>query len=191
VSQASRFERSSPRCSWAESCEVVAIASRKLAKARAAAEQFGISNAHGFYEELLADPNVEAVFNPLPNHLHVPWSIQAARAGKHVLCEKPISLGADEARADRGERCGGCQGRRGIHGADSRPVASRAGIHLIRTDRRIARGVHAVQLLQPRSRGHPQPGAEWRRRTSRYRLLRHRPVALRVRRGALRAIGHN
>jgi hypothetical protein len=94
VSQASRFERSSPRCSWAESCEVVAIASRKLAKARAAAEQFGISNAHGFYEELLADPNVEAVFNPLPNHLHVPWSIQAARAGKHVLCEKPIGLGA-------------------------------------------------------------------------------------------------
>ena len=73
---------------------MVAIASRKLAKARAAAEQFGISNAHGFYEELLADPNVEAVFNPLPNHLHVPWSIQAARAGKHVLCEKPIGLGA-------------------------------------------------------------------------------------------------
>jgi predicted dehydrogenase len=97
--QASRFERSSTRCSWTESCEVVAIASRKLAKARAAAGQFGISDAYGSYEELLADPNVEAVFNPLPNHLHVPWSIQAARDGKHVLCEKPIGLGADEARA--------------------------------------------------------------------------------------------
>lgn len=78
---------------------MVAIASRELAKARAAAGQFGISNAYASYEELLADPNVEVVFNPLPNHLHVPWSIQAARAGKHVLCEKPISLGADEACA--------------------------------------------------------------------------------------------
>jgi predicted dehydrogenase len=77
---------------------VVAIASRDLAKARAAAESLGIGRAHGSYEELLADPDVEAVYNPLPNHLHVPWSIRAAEAGKHVLCEKPIALSAAEAR---------------------------------------------------------------------------------------------
>jgi predicted dehydrogenase len=78
--------------------QVVAIASRDLAKARAAAESLGIPRAYGSYEELLADADVEAVYNPLPNHLHVPWSIRAAEAGKHVLCEKPIAMSADEAR---------------------------------------------------------------------------------------------
>jgi predicted dehydrogenase len=78
---------------------IVAIASRDLAKARAAADRLGIPRAYGSYEELLADPDVEAVYNPLPNHLHVPWSIRAADAGKHVLCEKPIALSAAEARA--------------------------------------------------------------------------------------------
>ena len=77
---------------------VVAIASRDLAKARAAASELGIPKAYGSYEELLADPEIEAVYNPLPNHLHVPWTIRAAEAGKHVLCEKPIALSANEAR---------------------------------------------------------------------------------------------
>ena len=77
---------------------VVAIASRDLAKARAAAESLGIPRAWGSYEELIADPDVDAIYNPLPNHLHVPWSIRAAEAGKHVLCEKPIALSASEAR---------------------------------------------------------------------------------------------
>jgi len=76
----------------------VAIASRDLAKAKDAAARLGIPRAYGSYEELIADPEVEAVYNPLPNHLHVPWSIRAAQAGKHVLCEKPIALTADEAR---------------------------------------------------------------------------------------------
>jgi predicted dehydrogenase len=76
----------------------VAIASRDLAKARAAAARLGIPNAYGSYEELIDDPDVEAIYNPLPNHLHVPWSIRAAQRGKHVLCEKPIALTADEAR---------------------------------------------------------------------------------------------
>ena len=75
-----------------------AIASRDIAKAKAAAERLGIPRAYGSYEELLADPEVEAIYNPLPNHLHVPWSVRAAEAGKHVLCEKPIALSADEAR---------------------------------------------------------------------------------------------
>jgi predicted dehydrogenase len=77
--------------------KVVAIASRSIDKARAAGERFAIPRAYGSYEELLADPEVDAVYNPLPNHLHVPWSMRALEAGKHVLCEKPIALGADEA----------------------------------------------------------------------------------------------
>jgi predicted dehydrogenase len=78
--------------------EVIAIASRDAAKSRAAAGPLGIARAYGSYEELLADPDVEAIYNPLPNHLHVPWTIRAAEAGKHVLCEKPIALSASQAR---------------------------------------------------------------------------------------------
>jgi len=78
--------------------EIAAIASRDIGKAQAAASTLGIAKAYGSYEELLADPQIEAIYNPLPNHLHVPWSIKAAEAGKHVLCEKPIALNALEAR---------------------------------------------------------------------------------------------
>src|SRR3984957_16592085 len=78
-------------------CSIDAIASRDLAKAREAASALGIPTAYGSYEELLADPNIDAIYNPLPNHLHVPWTIKAAEAGKHVLCEKPISLTVAEA----------------------------------------------------------------------------------------------
>ena len=77
---------------------VDAIASRDLNKAREAAAKLGIAKAYGSYEELLADPEIDAIYNPLPNHLHVPWSIRCAEAGKHVLCEKPISLSVAEAR---------------------------------------------------------------------------------------------
>src|SRR5690242_13761873 len=79
-------------------CDVVAIASRDIAKARNAAAELNIPKAYGSYEELLADDAVEVVYNPLPNHLHVPYTIKAADAGKHVLCEKPIALNAAEAR---------------------------------------------------------------------------------------------
>ena len=77
--------------------QVVAIASRDIAKARAAADRLGIPRAYGSYQELIDDPDIEAIYNPLPNHLHVPWSIRAAEQGKHVLCEKPIALSAREA----------------------------------------------------------------------------------------------
>src|SRR5262245_16097549 len=78
---------------------VEAIASRSLEKAREAAQKLGIPRAYGSYEELLADPDIEAVYNPLPNHLHVPWSVKAAQAGKHVLCEKPLALNSGEIRS--------------------------------------------------------------------------------------------
>jgi len=76
--------------------EIVAIASRSAEAARAAAERFGIPVAHGSYAALIADPAVEAVYNPLPNHLHVPLTLAALQAGKHVLCEKPFAISAAE-----------------------------------------------------------------------------------------------
>ncbi|MDH5538572.1 MAG: Gfo/Idh/MocA family oxidoreductase [Rhizobacter sp.] len=76
--------------------EVAAIASRDLARAEAAAASAGIARAYGSYEELLADPDIEVIYNPLPNHLHVEMSLAAAKAGKHVLCEKPFSIKASE-----------------------------------------------------------------------------------------------
>jgi predicted dehydrogenase len=77
---------------------VDAIASRDIEKARGAAAALGIAKAYGSYEELLADPAIEAIYNPLPNELHVPWTLRALEAGKHVLCEKPIALTAGEAQ---------------------------------------------------------------------------------------------
>jgi len=78
-----------------------AIASRSLAGARAVADALGIARAYGSYDELIGDPDIEAIYNPLPNQLHVPLTLKAAAAGKHVLCEKPIALSAGEAAALR------------------------------------------------------------------------------------------
>ena len=94
-----------PGMQKSERLEIQAIASRSVTAARNAADELGIPNAYGSYEELLADPKIEAVYNPLPNHLHVPLTLQAAAAGKHVLCEKPIALSAAE--ADRLRRVAG------------------------------------------------------------------------------------
>jgi predicted dehydrogenase len=86
-----------PATAAADRCEVVAIASRDMERARAAAFELGIARAFGSYEDLLADPDVDAVYNPLPNHLHAEWTIAAARAGKHVLCEKPLATTSADA----------------------------------------------------------------------------------------------
>jgi predicted dehydrogenase len=75
-----------------------AIASRDEARAKDAADRLGISKSYGSYEELLADPDIEAVYIPLPNHLHAQWTVAAAEAGKHVLCEKPLAMTSDDAR---------------------------------------------------------------------------------------------
>lgn len=88
-----------PAMQQASRGHVMAIASRDLARAQAAAAQLGIARAHASYEALLADPDIDAVYIPLPNHLHVPWSIRAMEAGKNVLCEKPVALTAAEAEA--------------------------------------------------------------------------------------------
>jgi predicted dehydrogenase len=92
------LEKVIPAMQQSALAKVVAIASRDIAKARAAANRSGIPRAYGSYQELIDDPDIEAIYNPLPNHLHVPWSIRAANGGKHVLCEKPIALTAREAR---------------------------------------------------------------------------------------------
>ena len=87
-----------PAMQQSEWCDISAIASRDLSKAKKSADELNIPKAYGSYEELLADNSIEAVYNPLPNNLHVPWTVKAAEAGKHVLCEKPIALNAAEAR---------------------------------------------------------------------------------------------
>jgi predicted dehydrogenase len=89
-----KFIPAMKRC---RSGEITAIASRDSAGARATADRLGIAKAYGSYEELLADADVDVIYNPLPNHLHVLWSIRALEAGKHVLCEKPIGLSSTEA----------------------------------------------------------------------------------------------
>ncbi len=87
-----------PAMQKSEWSEIAAIASRDLGKAQEAARALGIPKAYGSYEELLADPEIEAIYNPLPNQLHVPWTIKAAEAKKHVLCEKPLSMTVAEAK---------------------------------------------------------------------------------------------
>jgi predicted dehydrogenase len=89
-------EKVIPAMQQGELSEITAIASRDADRARAAADALGIPQSYGSYEELLADPEIDAIYNPLPNHLHVSLSIQALEAGKHVLCEKPIGLTSGE-----------------------------------------------------------------------------------------------
>jgi predicted dehydrogenase len=92
------IEKVIPAMQRGEWSEVTAIASRDAEKAKHLAQALGIRKAYASYDDLLADDEVEAIYNPLPNHLHVPWTVRAAEAGKHVLCEKPISLNLEEAR---------------------------------------------------------------------------------------------
>ncbi|OKP98563.1 Gfo/Idh/MocA family protein [Paenibacillus sp. P46E] len=103
-----------PAIQESETGVIQAVASRGLDKSSAVAKEFGVPQAYGSYEELLADPNVDAVYIPLPNHLHREWAIRAAEAGKHVLCEKPIALNSREA-AEMVEACR----KAGVHLAEA------------------------------------------------------------------------
>lgn len=91
------WEKVIPAMQNGDCCDIRAIASRSLEKGRALADKLGIEKAYGSYEELIADPEIEAIYNPLPNDQHVPLTLLAARAGKHVLCEKPIAITATQA----------------------------------------------------------------------------------------------
>ena len=164
---------------------VAAIASRDLGKGAGSGSRTRHSQAYGSYEELLADPEIDAIYNPLPNQLHVPWTIKAAEAGKHVLCEKPLSLTVAEAetllavRARTGVKIGEAFMIR-THPQWLRAArAAGRGPH-----RRTALGRRVLQLLQQRSREHPQPHGRGRRRADGHWLLPHPRVALRIRAGA-------
>ncbi|MNO13867.1 1,5-anhydro-D-fructose reductase [compost metagenome] len=103
-----------PAIQESETGIIQAVASRGLEKCSAVAKEFGVQQAYGSYEELLADPDIDAVYIPLPNHLHREWVIRAAEAGKHVLCEKPIALNSQEAA----EMVAACR-RAGVHLAEA------------------------------------------------------------------------
>lgn len=92
------LKRVIPGMKKSKKLEITAIASRDGSKSRAAAENMGIPKSYGSYEEMLADPDIDVIYNPLPNHLHLEWSVKAAEAGKHVLCEKPIAMNTAETR---------------------------------------------------------------------------------------------
>ena len=122
--------------------EVVGMASRDLKRAKSAAKSLGIPNAYGSYEEMLEDPEIEAIYNPLPNHLHVRMTLAAARAGKHVLCEKPISITAKGALALRNVPAG-------IHIAEAFMV--RHALQWMDAKARVKKGeigeVRAIQVM--------------------------------------------
>ena len=109
---------------------VVAIASRELAKAQRASMELGIVTAHGSYDDVLADTSIDAVYNPLPNHMHVPWTIKAMQSGKHVLCEKPIASPAAEAETLRAvQTATGMQCCEAFHGTFASALACSPRAH--------------------------------------------------------------
>ena len=131
--------------------EFVAVGSRDGARAEAYAREKGIARAHGSYEALLADPDVDAIYNPLPNALHVEWSIRALEAGKHVLCEKPLTRHPEDVDARlRRRRARGPRAGRGVHVAP--PPAGRARP---RAARRRARS--GDLRIDPRARSPSRP----------------------------------
>ena len=163
--------------------EVAAIASRDLGKAETAARSLGIAKAYGSYEELLADPQIEAIYNPLPNQLHVPLTIKAAEAGKHVLCEKPLSLTVARSQdAFGGAAAYRNENRGGIYGAHSSAMVAGARGGQVWPDWAAAFCHRIFQLLQRQSREHPQHSRLWRGSPHGCGLLSHHDFKIHVRR---------
>ena len=106
--------------------EIAAICSRSLEKAKSAAKELSIPKAYGSYEALLADPEIDAIYNPLPNHLHGEWTIRAASHGKHVLCEKPVAIDVGRGEKHPATRQRSLQGEdwRSLHGRHPSAVAA-------------------------------------------------------------------
>ena len=164
--------------------DVIAIGSRDAEKAKKAADSLGIQRAYSSYEDLLTDPEIEAIYNPLPNHLHVPWSIRAAEAGKHVLCEKPIGLSSQECRELIAVR-----DRTGVKISEAFMVRTHPqwlrARELIRigSDWRLAVDPVGVQLLQSRSSKHTECRGVGRWRTHGHRVLPSADLQISVRYG--------
>ncbi len=135
---------------------IVAVASRSAERAEAYAREHGIERAHGSYEALLADPEVDAIYNPLPNSMHVEWSIRALEAGKHVLCEKPLSRHPEDvARAfDVAEREGRVLAEAFMYRHNPQIARARRA-HRRRRDRPAAGDPRLLLLRPPRPGRHP------------------------------------
>ena len=142
-----------PAMKGAPSARLVAIASRDAAKAKAVAQEFGIPRHFGSYDTLIADPEIDALYVPVPNHLHVEWSVKALAAGKHVLCEKPLCLtAADVVALQRGARPERPAHRGGVFLSQSSAMDPDRRADRGRRDRRPSRrAVHAREAV-PRSR---------------------------------------
>ena len=171
-----------PPMTAARHCRVKAIASRSAEKSAAAAAKYGLPVAYDSYEALLADPEIDAVYIPLPNHLHVEWTIKAAEAGKHVLCEKPIGLNAEEARRLIAAR--DKTGRRIQEAFMVRTHPQWLKLRELVQEGAIGelRAVDGrLHLSQHRPQQHPQQGRYRRRRAAGHRLLPDHHLALRHR----------
>ena len=165
-------------------CSIRAIASRDGEAARAAAKRLSIERTYGSYQALLDDPDIEAVYIPLPNHLHVEWCAKAMQAGKHVLCEKPIALTAAEAEPLHCHaRSHLPRDRGGVCDPQSSAVERDARLPAVRRDRRAALGAGDARLQQHEPQRHSQQAGHRRRCAVRHRQLRHRRLPLRVRGG--------
>lgn len=131
-----------PAMQLGEFTEVMAISSRSLDKAEVAASSLGIEKAYGSYEALLEDPDVDAIYNPLPNNMHLEWTVKAMEAGKHVLCEKPIALTVTDV-----EKMIGVRDKCGVKAGEAFMVKSNP--QWIETRERVRRGeVGDLRLIQ-------------------------------------------
>ncbi len=142
-----------PAMQKGEWIEIIAIASRDRGQAEETARTLGIAKAYGSYEELLADPQIEAIYNPLPNQLHVPWSIRAAEAGKHVLMRETAEHDGRRSQDSSGRAATHRRHyRRSLHGAHPSAMAAHPRTDYLRPDRPATFDPGLLQLLQHGSR---------------------------------------